>query len=54
MILQLWYKDIEDHLDQITSLILYKWPHNYDWSITDYLIDHRKMRRKVVNKLISR
>jgi hypothetical protein len=33
------YKNIEDHLDQITPPILYERPHNYHSSFRTFLVD---------------
>ena len=47
-------KNIEDHKDQITPLILYERSHNYDWSIRAVRLTNKKTRREHVNKLSSR
>ena len=48
------YKNIEDHLDQITPKILCERPHNYDKSIRVNLMTNRNMGTKHVDIIISR
>ena len=48
------YKNIEDHYDQITPLILYERTRIYDWGLVYVWLTKRKTGRKDVNKRISR
>ena len=42
MYIQYRYKNIEDHLDQITPPILYECPHNYDLSVRPCLVAQKE------------
>ena len=46
MYIQYRYKNIEDHIDQISPQILYERPHNYDWSVRPSLVAQKEDGKK--------